>query len=98
MFAIYLLAHLTPSLVLIGKKFALSGNPMGKLLEFMSELFNLLLPALHFFKVSDVLLSDSPISTGEYFLYVGSVAFYGVMYTMIILLLRLILFEDRDLA
>jgi ABC-type transport system involved in multi-copper enzyme maturation permease subunit len=97
-FAIYFLAHLTPSLVLIGKRYALSGNPMGKLLEFMSELFNLLLPALQFFKVSPVLLSDSPVPAGEFFLYVGSVAVYGVMYTMIVLLIGLIFFEDRDLA
>jgi ABC-type transport system involved in multi-copper enzyme maturation permease subunit len=98
--SIYFLAHLTPNLVAIGKK-TLADDPnsaVGKLLEFTSQVFEVLLPALQFFRTDPALMSDAPLPTGQYFVYVGSVAFYGVLYTLIILLLGLIFFEDRDLA
>lgn len=97
---IYLFAHLTPNLVAIGQK-ARQDDPhsaVAQILSFMSQLFDTLLPALNFFRISPALMSDVPLPTGPFYLYVGSVLFYGFLYTAIVLLLGLILFEDRDLA
>ena len=43
-------------------------------------------------------LADAPPEPGPYSLYLGSVFFYGLLYTTIVLFFGLILFEDRDLA
>ncbi len=98
--AIYLFAHLTPNLVAIGKKMVAGdpGSAVGQVLSFMSKVFDTLLPALNFFRISPALLGDAPPPTGPFYLYVGSVAMYGLLYTIIVLLFGLILFEDRDLA
>jgi len=97
---VYLAAHLTPNLVFIGKK-VVSDNPnsaVGQVLSFMSQTFDTILPALDFFRISPALLGDTPPPLGAFYLYVGSVALYGLLYTFIVLLFGLILFEDRDLA
>jgi ABC-2 family transporter protein len=97
---IYFLAHLTPVLLSIGEK-AKKQDPnsgVAQILSFMSQLFDTLLPGLDFFRIGPALASDVPLPAGPFFLYVGSVAFYGLLYTLIVLLLGLILFEDRDLA
>jgi hypothetical protein len=97
---IYFLAHLTPVLVAIGDK-SLKQDPnsgVAKILSFMSQLFDALLPGLDFFRIGHALVMEPPPPPGPFFLYIGSVAFYGVLYTLIVLLLGLILFEDRDLA
>ena len=44
------------------------------------------------------LLSDAPPPPVLFAQYVGAVTLYGVIYTGIVLLFGLILFEDRDLA
>jgi len=97
---IYFLAHLTPVLVAIGRKAQKDdpGSVVAQLVGFMSQLFDTLLPALSFFQISPAIISDNPIEPIQFFFYVGSVAFYGVLYTGIVLLFGLILFEDRDLA
>jgi hypothetical protein len=48
--------------------------------------------------MDSALLSDAPPPTGLFASYVGAVTLYGVVYTGIVLLFGLILFEDRDLA
>lgn len=98
--AVYFFAHLTPNLVAIGQK-AVKDNPssaVGQVLSFMSQTFDTVLPALNFFRISPALMGDAPPPTGPFYLYVGSVAAYGLLYTFIVLLFGLILFEDRDLA
>jgi hypothetical protein len=67
-------------------------------LKFVAQVFDTILPALEFFRVSPRLVGDSPPDAGVYALYLGSVLFYGVLYTTIVLVFGLILFEDRDLA
>jgi hypothetical protein len=98
--AVYFFAHLTPNLVAIGKKAVAtdSTSAVGQVLSFMSQVFDTLLPALNFFRISPALMGDTPPPTGPFYLYVGSVAMYGLLYTFIVLLFGLILFEDRDLA
>jgi ABC-type transport system involved in multi-copper enzyme maturation permease subunit len=85
---VYFLGHLTPVLNLVARRFQSgegTASPVGQMLSFMSQLFGHLLPGLDYF-------------TPNYGALVGRIAFYGVMYTVIVLLFGLILFEDRDLA
>lgn len=97
---IFFLAHLTPVLVSIGYQ-AQQTNPgaaVSQILYFMAQLFDLLLPNLESFRLEPALLNDTPLSAGDFAKYLGSVSLYGLLYTSIILLFGLILFEDRDLA
>jgi hypothetical protein len=71
---------------------------VAQLLSFVSQLFDTLLPGLDFFKVGPVLLTDAPPEAGPFWVYIGSVTLYAALYTVIVLLFGLILFEDRDLA
>jgi ABC-type transport system involved in multi-copper enzyme maturation permease subunit len=97
---IYFLAHLTPVLVSISQrsKETTQGSTVSQMLSFMANLFDTILPGLDFFRVSNRLVSDQPLPTGQLFAYVGSVTVYGMIYAVIVLVLGLILFEDRDLA
>jgi len=97
---IFFLAHLTPVLVSIGYQ-AHQTNPdvmVSQILYFMAQLFDLLLPNLESFRLEPALLNETPISAGDFAKYLGSVSLYGLLYTSIVLLFGLILFEDRDLA
>jgi hypothetical protein len=97
---IYFLSHLTPVLLSIGQKAQKDspGSTVAQLLTFAAQLFDTLLPGLDFFKIGPSLISDAPPPTGPFWLYILSVTGYGVLYTVIVLLFGLILFEDRDLA
>jgi ABC-type transport system involved in multi-copper enzyme maturation permease subunit len=97
---VYFLAHLTPVLVAIGQKAKgdQPGSPVANMLNFMAQLFDTILPGLEFFRVGPALVSDTPLPAGEFTRYIGSVTAYGLLYTSIVLLFGLILFEDRDLA
>jgi hypothetical protein len=97
---VFFLAHLTPVLVSIGFE-AQRTNPgaaVSQILYFMAQLFDLLLPNLESFRLEPALLSDIYLSPGAFAKYLGSVSLYGLLYTSIVLLFGLILFEDRDLA
>jgi ABC-type transport system involved in multi-copper enzyme maturation permease subunit len=96
---IFFLSHLTPALIAIGRQAkALNPGPVAQLLGFVSQLFDLLLPDLEAFRIGPALLSDNPLPAGPFFQYLASVTLYGVIYSVIVLLLGLFLFEDRDLA
>jgi hypothetical protein len=96
---IFLLAHLTPTLVTIGKQAKVENpGPVAQLLGFVSQLFDVLLPDLESFRIGPALLSDNPLPPGPFVQYLASVTLYGVLYSAIVLLFGLILFEDRDLA
>jgi len=98
--AIYLLANLSPVLVGYGQR-ALQQKDSGavaQILSFTSRLFDTILPGLSYFRLGPAIVSDAPLPTGQFWGYVGAASAYGVMYTCILLLLGLILFEDRDLA
>src|SRR5262249_11978705 len=96
---VYFLAHLAPVLVAIGNRAqARTPGPVAQMLSFMAQLFDTILPGLEFFRVGPALVTDVPLATGDFFAYVARVGVYGLLYTVIVLLLGLILFEDRDLA
>jgi ABC-type transport system involved in multi-copper enzyme maturation permease subunit len=98
--AVFILANLSPVLVHIGRKALLQpgAGAVAQILSFTSQLFDTLLPGLAYFRVGPAVSSDSPLPIGQFWLYVGTASLYGLVYTAILLLLGLILFEDRDLA
>jgi hypothetical protein len=96
---VYFLANLAPVLVEIGNKAQQeSPGPVSQMLGFVARLFDTLLPGLDYFRVGPVIVTDVPLSTPEFFVYVATVGVYGLLYTAIVLVLGLVLFEDRDLA
>jgi hypothetical protein len=96
---IFILSHLTPVLMAIGRQAKVDNpGPVAQLLGFVAQLFDVLLPDLEAFRISPTLLSDNPIPPGAFVQYLASVTLYGLVYTGIVLLFGLILFEDRDLA
>ena len=97
---LYFLGHLTPILKQIARSQfdAAPGSPVNQMLLFMSQVFDALLPSLEFFNLGAAVIRDTPMPVGPFLTYVGSVGLYGIMYTMILLMGGLVLFEDRDLA
>ncbi len=97
---VFILANLSPVLVSIGQKALLQpgAGAVAQILSFTSQLFDTLLPGLSYFRVGPAVSSDTPLPIGQFWSYVGAASLYGFMYTCILLLLGLILFEDRDLA
>ncbi len=96
---VYFLANLMPVLVQTTRPSdPATAGPVQKLLYFMAQLFDALLPGLELFRVRPTLVQESSLPVGEYLRHVGAVTVYGVLFTAIVLLLGLVLFEDRDLA
>jgi hypothetical protein len=97
---VYVVAHLTPVLLAIAAQ-ARATQPTSlvpRLLGFVAQVFDTILPDLGGFRMDPALLSDSPPPPMLFTQYVASVTLYGVIYTAIVLLFGLILFEDKDLA
>jgi hypothetical protein len=97
---IFYLAHLTPDLVAIGYQAQATdpGSAVSQILAFMAQLLDTLLPDLDLFGLDPALLNDTPLAPVPFSRFLGSVSLYGLLYTSIVLLFGLILFEDRDLA
>lgn len=97
---VFLLSHLTPVLVAIAGRAqdAQPNSPVPRLLGFVARVFDTVLPDLGSFSMDPALLSDAPPPPDLFARYVGAVTLYGLVYTAIVLLFGLILFEDRDLA
>jgi ABC-type Na+ efflux pump permease subunit len=69
-----------------------------RLVYFVAQLFDTLLPGLNLFDVGNAIVRDVPLPVDRYWWYALNVVFYGVIYSGIVLLFGLVLFEDRDLA
>jgi ABC-type transport system involved in multi-copper enzyme maturation permease subunit len=96
---VFFLSHLTPVLVAIaGRAQETQPGAVPRLLGFVAGVFDTVLPDLASFSMDPALLSDAPPDPALFARYVGSVTLYGIVYTAIVLLFGLILFEDRDLA
>src|SRR5205085_8718402 len=96
---IYFLANLMPVLVQTTRPANPStAGPVQKLVYFMAQLFDALLPGLELFRVRPSLVDEGALPIGDYLQHVGAVTGYGILFTTIVLLLGLVLFEDRDLA
>ena len=93
--AIFFLANVTPVLVTIGRDAKIkSPGPVAELLSFTAGVFDTVLPDLDAFRIGPTLVSDAALPAP----YILSVTLYGILYTLIVVLVGLILFEDRDLA
>jgi ABC-type transport system involved in multi-copper enzyme maturation permease subunit len=98
-FVLFMVGHLAPVLVVIAEHMRAAGSSATvDLVYFMAQLFDALLPALKFFNLGPIIARDVPPDPLDYAMYVGSVVLYAVLYTAIVLLVGLVLFEDRDLA
>ncbi|NBO91256.1 MAG: hypothetical protein EBV06_02905 [Planctomycetia bacterium] len=97
---VFLLANLTPTLLAVARKTSeeQAGSTVGRLLTFVAQVFDTLLPDLGAFTLDPALLTDAPPPFALFMKYVGSVTLYGAIYTGIVLLFGLVLFEDKDLA
>lgn len=96
---IYVVANLMPLIVLATRGVeGAKANPVQKLLHFTARLFDSVLPSLELFRTRPTLFEDESLPLSDYMQHVAAVSLYGFMFTAIILLLGLVLFEDRDLA
>jgi len=86
-FAIYLLGHLTPTIVASAE----GGLP---LVEFFSQLISAVVPNLNLFSMEAAIDSDVTVP----WTVLASVLVYTLLYFLLSTLLGLLLFEDRDLA
>jgi hypothetical protein len=96
---VYVTSHLTPHLVHIGRK-AVEINPdstVARMLSFVAQVFETILPGLDYFHLG-ASGGDAPLPPWPFFLYLLSVTFYALIYTLIVILFGLVLFEDRDVA
>jgi ABC-type transport system involved in multi-copper enzyme maturation permease subunit len=85
--AVFVVGHLTPSLV--------RGN-LGKLelVTFMAKVISTILPAVENFNVEAAIATSAVVPAG----YIGAMAAYSAAYIAAAILLAFMLFEDRDLA
>ena len=95
---VYFFGHLAPVVVRVTENSANSQQTSSKLIRFLAQTFDTLLPALEFFKMGPAIVRDTPLNLWSFAGYVGTVGGYSVLYTTIALLIGLLLFEDRDLA
>jgi ABC-type transport system involved in multi-copper enzyme maturation permease subunit len=98
--SVFLVSHLTPNLVSKARRLQElnPGSVVAQMLSFVAQVFDTLLPGLDFFRIDQVLVTDAPPDPGPYALYILSVLFYALLYTVVVILFGLVLFEDRDLA
>jgi ABC-type transport system involved in multi-copper enzyme maturation permease subunit len=97
---VYVLSHLSPILLASAGARARAepggGSAVTSMLLFVAQLFDRVLPGLQLFKPTQI--TDVPVPLGDMSLYTGQVMLYALLYTGIVLLFGLVLFEDRDLA
>jgi ABC-type transport system involved in multi-copper enzyme maturation permease subunit len=97
---VYVVSHLSP-ILLASAQYRSQSDPVGgstvtSMLLFVAQLFDRVLPGLQLFKPTQ--MTDTPVPLGDMAVYAGEVTLYALMYTAIVLLFGLVLFEDRDLA
>jgi hypothetical protein len=97
---VYFLGHLAPVVVKVTEK--AQDDPQGstgaRLVGFLGNLFDTILPGLDFFNGGPAIIRETPLDLWPFAVYVLTVVGYAVIYTTIALLVGLLLFEDRDLA
>ncbi len=95
---VYFFGHLAPVVVRVTENSANSQSTSSRLIRFLAQTFDTLLPALEFFKMSPAIVRETPLDLWSFAGYVATVSGYSLLYTTIALLVGLLLFEDRDLA
>jgi hypothetical protein len=97
---VFLTAHVTPVLVEIARRAQQTtpGSVVAQMLSFVAQVLETILPGLDFFHLGAAGASEAPMPAGPFTLYILSVTFYALLYTVIVILGGLVLFEDRDVA
>lgn len=96
--AVFFLGNLAPILVQVSAELSQSSGGALGLVSFLAQLLDNLLPALEFFGTNQVFIRETYLSPRDFTYHVGGVIVYAVMYSAMVLLVGLILVEDRDLA
>lgn len=96
---LFIMGNLSPVLVefTVGLRDE-QGTLATQLVAFLAQFFDAVLPSLERFQMGPAVVRDSAIDLWEFAGYVLRVFGYSVIYTAIVMLAGLILFEDRDLA
>jgi len=84
---LYLLGHLTPTLVA-------QGQGAYGLVAWMAKLLATIVPVLDHFNITTAIMSDNPVPWS----YVGQATCYAVLYCALAMVLGLLMFEDREVA
>lgn len=95
--AVYLFGHLAP-VVADATSRVKGGNAGTALVGFLARVFDVFLPALEYFNLGPAIIRDTPLDLLPFFLYSLTVFGYSLIYTAIVLVVGLLLFEDRDLS
>jgi ABC-type transport system involved in multi-copper enzyme maturation permease subunit len=91
---VYFLGNLTPILLEVSR----GQTGVKRLVSFLAQVFDTVLPGLDTFDLSAAFVRETPLPAEYMALYTAEASLYALMYTAIALLFGLILFEDRDLA
>jgi hypothetical protein len=94
---VYLFGHLAP-VVEQATSGRGSGNAGAALVGFLARVFNVFLPALEYFNLGPAIIRDTPLDLFPFAVYSLTVFGYSLIYTAIVLVVGLLLFEDRDLS
>jgi ABC-type transport system involved in multi-copper enzyme maturation permease subunit len=95
---VYFFGHLAPVVVRVSDTMSGEGTVGVGLVRFFGQLFDTILPALEFFNMGPAIIRETPLDLWQFATYVLTVFGYSVIYTLIVLIVGLLLFEDRDLA
>jgi ABC-type transport system involved in multi-copper enzyme maturation permease subunit len=98
--SLFFLGHLAPVLRRVSEQLRAQSpdNRALSLVNFLTQLLETVTPAFEFFDMGPAIIRDTPVGLRAFELYVASASLYALLYTTIVLLFGLILFEDRDLA
>ncbi len=95
--AVYLFGHLAPVVADATARYK-GGNAGTALVGFLANVFNVFLPALEYFNLGPAIIRDTPLDLLPFAVYSLTVFGYSLIYTAIVLVVGLLLFEDRDLS
>jgi ABC-type transport system involved in multi-copper enzyme maturation permease subunit len=96
--SIFLIGNLAPIMVHVTQNTGTDGNAALQLVSFIAQLLSAVFPALNSFDMGPAIIRDSPLSTASFSGFVLMVFLYALLYSVIVLLIGLLLFEERDLA
>ncbi len=94
---VYLFGHLAPVVAQVTANNK-STNAGAALVGFLANVFDVFLPALEYFNLGPAIIRDTPLDLGAFAGYSVTVFGYSLIYTAIVLVVGLLLFEDRDLS
>ncbi len=94
---VYLAGHLAPTVARVTEIRGGTGTA-NVVVGFLARTFDVLLPALEYFHLGPAIIRDTPLDLYEFILYSLKVFGYAGLYTAIVMVIGLLLFEDRDVA